>query len=333
MNKIEKILDACEKVLDGIETDNMSTLSVLLQCLRIARLSNDQKAIIWLQYEYGGYPKDETGHIIKNAWEIAYNSGRGYIHNGEKAIFTELASELEAERDTRNKAVSNFTTQGVSLSGEQALLAMNSLTNTVVRSTKVMMSSVTQIEKRLSILRARYYDYALKKQIEISFGNVATSIFEEYRDRVQNYFSDLSEDTIRKLQAIEDKINSDNPELYSQALTTCRRLFESTANELFSKHLPHYTDKYFVTKSGKNLDISGDCYKNRLSAVVETLEGKSPSKSIVGSNVIYLVDWIENLHDLQCKGVHSEITKYDAIRCIIQTYICLGDILSLQSDE
>ena len=39
---------------------------------------------------------------------------------------------------------------------------------------------------------------------------------------------------------------------------------------------------------------------------------------------------IEYLNDLQCKGVHSEVSKEDAIQCIIQTYICLGDILSLQ---
>ncbi len=34
--------------------------------------------------------------------------------------------------------------------------------------------------------------------------------------------------------------------------------------------------------------------------------------------------------NLQCKGVRSGITKQDAIRCIIHTYICLGDILALQ---
>ncbi len=63
-----------------------------------------------------------------------------------------------------------------------------------------------------------------------------------------------------------------------------------------------------------------------------SIEGKSSTKSIVGSNIIYLLDWIDNLNDLQCKGVHSDISKQDAMRCIIQTYICLGDILNLQSD-
>lgn len=173
---------------------------------------------------------------------------------------------------------------------------------------------------------------ALKKQIEISFGNVATTVFSEYRTRVENEFSKLSKEILLKLQAIEDKIGSDNPELYSQALTTCRRLFEETAKELFEKYFPGYEEKKYKTKSGKEIDVSGEHYKNKLSAVIEKLEDKSPSKSMVGSNVIYLLDWMDNLTDLQCKGVHHEVTRQDATRCIIQTYICLGDILSLQDE-
>ena len=181
-------------------------------------------------------------------------------------------------------------------------------------------------------MKSNYYDYALKKQIEIAFGNVAESIFSEYREKVENRFSSLSKDTMLKLQAIEDKINSDNPELYSQALTTCRRLFENTSKELFEQYFPGYENKMYKTKSGKEIDVSGDHFKNKLSAVIERLENKSCTKSIVGSNIIYLLDWIDNLNDLQCKGVHSDISKQDAMSCIIQTYICLGDILNLQSN-
>lgn len=330
MTKREKALDACENVLDGIEEDTISTSSALLQCLRIARLLNDQYAIEWLQYEYGGYPLTETGHIESHAFNIGYSNGRGSIEDGKKRIFTELASELEGKVTAQQNAVSNFSTQGASVSGEYASVAMNNLTRSVATSTGSIITSIAVSKKRLSILRSQYYDYALKKQIEISFGNAASQVFSEYRENVENYFSSLSKDTIIKLQAIEDKINSGNAELYSQALTTCRRLFESTSNELFNRYFPNQSEKLYKTKSGKELDVSGDHYRNRLFAIIEKLDDHSAEKSIIGSNIIYLIDWIENLNDLQCKGVHSEITRQDAIRCIIQTYICLGDILSLQ---
>lgn len=331
MTKSEKSLEACEKVLNGIEDDTLTTSAALLLCLKVARLTNDIKAIEWLQYEYGGYPKTADGKFIQSdAFAIAYTNGRGYLHEGKKCIFSELASELETKIKSEYNAVSNFTTQGVSVAGEKAWSAMNSLTSSVKHSTENLLTNISLSQKRLSILKSKYYDYALKKQIELSFGNVAEDIFAQYRARVENGFSKLSKDTLLKLQAIEDKINTDNPELYSQALTTCRRLFASTADELFDKYFPDYKEKTYKTISGKEIDISGEHYKNRLSAVIEKLENKSVSKSIVGSHISYLLDWLDELVSLQCKGVHSEVTRQDAARCIIQTYICLGDVLNLQ---
>lgn len=106
MEKIEKAAIACENVLDGIENNTISTSSALLQCLKIARLLGDQDAIIWLQYEYGGYPRAEDDHIEHSAWQVAYNNGRGYSQEGKQYIFTELASELEekiqTQRNTQN---------------------------------------------------------------------------------------------------------------------------------------------------------------------------------------------------------------------------------------
>lgn len=302
----------------------------MLQCSKIARLTNDEENLIWLQYEYGGYPQNNDGRVISDAWNIAYKKGRGYQKDGKLYIFTELASELEEKITAQQKAVGNFTTNGASVSGELALMAMDRLTTNVHRSTITMVADVAIAQKRLASLKAQYYEYALKKHIELNFGNVATDVFARYREQVDLAFSELSKETLLKLQAIEGKINSGNPEMYSQALTTCRRLFESTAVELFSKHFPDYKDKVYKTKSGAEIDVSGNHYKNKLSAVIEKLEDKSMKKTLVGSNVIYLLDWIDNLSNLQCEGVHSDITKEDAERCILQTYMCLGDVLTLQ---
>lgn len=330
MDKIVKALEACEKVIDGIEDSTITTESALLLCTKIARLTNDEENMIWLQYEYGGYPRNNNSKVIPDAWNLAYKKGRGYQEDGKLYIFTELASELEEKIIAQQKAVGNFTTNGASVSGEQALIAMSRLTENVHESTTAMVANIASAKKRLSLLKAQYYEYALKKQIELTFGNVATSVFMNYRERVDLALSDLSKETLLKLQAIEGKLDSENPEMYSQALTTCRRLFESVAVELFDKYFPGYTNKTYKTKSGKEIDVSGDHYKNKLSAVIEKLEDKSPKKTIVGSDIIYLLDWIDNLINLQCKGVHSDITKEVAERCILQTYMCLGDILTLQ---
>lgn len=69
---------------------------------------------------------------------------------------------------------------------------------------------------------------------------------------------------------------------------------------------------------------------NRLSAVVETLQGKAAKNTLVGSEMIYLVDWLEQINNLQSSGVHSDVTREQAMQCIIHTYIALGDILRLK---
>ncbi len=333
MTKIEQALECCDKVLEGFELGNITVSSSLLLCIRIARLLNDIESIEWLTYENSGYPRTAEGHIINEAWEIAYKNGRGsYNEKKQKVIFTEIASELEARIETQRKAINNFTTEGVSTAGEFSHVAMNNLTGAVTSSTGALIKNISENEKKLSMLKSKYYDYALRKQIEISFGNVTADIFYAYREDVDNYFSKLSSSTLLKLQAIEDKLSSDNPELFSQALATCRRLFENTSKELFDKHFPNYNEKTYKTKSGKNIDVSETHYLNKLSAVIEKLTDKSMSKSLIGSNIIYLIDRLEYLNKLQSKGVHSEITKKDAMQCIIHTYICIGDILSLQGN-
>jgi len=331
LTKFEQALETCEKILTGIELGTLTTSSMLMMCLRVARLTNDTDAIEWLQYENSGYPRDEDGRVISEAWNTAYNRGRGsYNKDKQRVIFTTLASELEGRIYSNRTALNNFSTSGASVSGDYANLAMNTLTRSVSNNTVSLLNDITEEERKLALLKAQYYDYASKKHIELSFSSTTADVFSVYREKVDSYFSKLPSDIISKLRAIDDKINSNNPELYSQALTTCRRLFGDVADELFKINFPNYTEKMYKTKSGKEIDVSGEHYKNKLSAVIEKLQDKSTNKCLIGSNILYLIDRMDTLNDLQCKGVHNEISKEDAMQCIIHTYICLGDILSLQ---
>ena len=138
--------------------------------------------------------------------------------------------------------------------------------------------------------------------------------------------------TLQKLNAIEDLMEDGNPERYAQVLTSCRRLWSETAKVLFREVLPGYTATSFRTKSGKDIDVSGDHDNNKLSAVIERLQSKAAKNTLVGSETIYLVDWMEQVNSRQSAGVHSDVTREQAMQCIIHTYIALGDILSLKAE-
>lgn len=327
-------LEACEKVINGIEDDEITTSSALLLCKKIARLVNDLDGQEWLTYEYGGYPRTDDGFITNSAWNIAVQHGRSYVDKKDKKryIFTELAAELEETITSIRVALNNYTTQGFSAAGEMALLATDRMALRVTQSTNDLLQANKTNEKRLSILKSQYYDYAVKWQIDLQFGKTAKRIFEEYQENVSLFFSSLSTTTLQKLAAIEDLMEDGNPERYSQVLTSCRRLWEDTAKQLFDELLPEHKEKTFKTRTGKEIDVSGDHYNNKLSAVIETLQGKAAKNTLVGSEMIYLIDWMEQINNLQSSGVHSDVTREQAMQCIIHTYIALGDILKLRDN-
>ncbi len=334
-SKREQALEACEKVINGIEDSTISVSSSLLLCKKIARLVNDTEGQEWLDYEYGGYPNDNG--IPAYAWNIGSRHGRKYSAKDKDGksheyMFTELCGELESSIESGMKALGNYTTQGFSASGDFSVGATNSMTHAVAVSTNGLLQSIKTAERRLSILKSQYYDYAVRWQIELQFGSTAKSAFEEYQERVDRYYSQLPTKTLQKLNAIEDLMEDGNPERYAQVLTSCRRLWSETAKTLFEEILPDYSGNTFKTKTGKEIDISGDHDNNKLSAVIETLQSKAAKNTLVGSETIYLVDWMEQINSRQSAGVHADVTRDQAMQCIIHTYIALGDILSLKAE-
>lgn len=331
--KVKKALEACNKVLEGLEDEAISISSGLKLCLKIARLTNDEINLKWLMYESGGYPRTKDGHIESKAFNIAANHGRAYIQDKKQYIFTELVSELESKIEEAKMQTHNFTTQGASTAGEYGSVAMRNFTNSVIAVNKDLLSIISTSKKRLMILGNQYYDYALKKSMELSFGNISQNIFETYREIVDGYLGNVSKETLIKLQAIDESMRNDNKEMYSQTLSTCRRLYHDLITNLFELVSPKVDGHLFKTKSGKEIDVSGEHFNNKLSAIIETLEDKTVKNSLVGSSILYYLDWIENLASLQSKGVHKEISLEEARSCIIQTYIFAGEIISLYNQS
>ena len=333
--KKEQAIEACKKVLGGIEDGSISVSSSLMLCKQIARLVNDIEGQEWLSYEYGGYPTAPNGAIPSHAWVIAKKHGRSFWEEKNRVsheyIFTELCGELERKIESLQESIHCFTTQGFSVSSEHASFAITNMTEQISNKINATLNNIRNHERRLSILKAQYYDYASKWLIELSFGNAAQSIFEEYQEKVNILSSTLPITALQKIGVIEELIGDNNPERYAQVLTSCRRLWSETANYLFNEVLPNYQGTTYKSLSGKEIDISGDHDKNKLSAAIEQLQLKAAKNTLVGSEIVYLVDWLDQINKRQSAGVHDNVTREEAVRCIIHTYIALGDILSLRA--
>ena len=178
-NKKEQAVEACNKVIDGIEDRTISISAALLLCKKIARLVNDTEGMEWLEYEQSGYPRGNDGYILDDAWTIGALHGREYQKTDKdgkrsRAIFIELCGELEAFIHNESSAISNYSMQGFSVAGDYAVTATNNMIRAVSNETKGLITSIKTAERHLEILRSQYYNYALKWQIELSFGNLCS---------------------------------------------------------------------------------------------------------------------------------------------------------------
>ena len=321
--KLQKALELTEEILEKIELGEESLESIALKCLRVARLINDNEGMTWLQYEIKGYKRDDNGFIDSEAYKIAKLHGRSYINNKDKKehIFVELPEEIDGIIESNMKRINNMTTQGVSVAGEYANVAMHKLTDSVAIGGTAIANIIAENKRKLGILKGEYYKYALNVNIELGFSKSAEDIFGKYREIVDNKLSNIIGDSDEKLSAIYDRLSEDNKESWSQAADTCRKLFKSVADSLFDKMYPNYDKNTIKVKSGIDVNITGDKYINRLTVCLDNID-KLSNKHIEDT-----ISWIDKLNDKICNGLHNDITYQEIQQIIIHTYICLEDII------
>ncbi len=328
-----------EQILEGLELETLSTASAALRCMRLARLMNDVDGIDWLQYEISGYPRAQGGKkILQSAFDIGYARGRLRPSSTEddtkRYIFSELASELEATIAAANASIGSLTTQGVAVEGQYAALALNNLSRNVTVEASTTRQVITAAQQKLAILRGAYHSYALQVSHQLKFGQKSEELFQEYRISVDHKFVSIAPESLNKLAAAYENLPSGNPESWAQALTTCRRVFQELADGLFAKFLDDYADKEeYTTRSGKRLKVTGDKYLNRLSALFDHVVRSGTSLRLQESHLLFVVEYVEHIHDLLCKGVHDSISLDQARFGILHTYIALGDLASQLKDN
>ena len=142
------------------------------------------------------------------------------------------------------------------------------------------------------------------------------NIFEEIRQEVDEKFMQLCPDAIKKLVVIYPQLDNNEDVIYSQIASTCRQVIKDVADALYPVQLD---DK----GKNKNPELSDNKYLKRIYDGIQSTSGKKLFESMDK----YVYEFLRSLNNYASKGDHSEFKKSDAKRCVIYTYILLGDIL------
>jgi len=142
------------------------------------------------KYELTGYPKDDQGYVLANAFQLARYANRSYRQKDEDGtvreyMFPETVSEIESEVEIAKEQIKVAFERDVSVSSANPHQSVYSLTgNTLERSR--LRKIITEKSKKLDQLRAGYYGYVLGVYYEIKYKNITEGIFQ--KRKIFNYF-------------------------------------------------------------------------------------------------------------------------------------------------
>ena len=196
---------------------------------------------------------------------------------------------------------------------------------------KWALQDMEQATGELASRRTFVYDYAIRKHHEIRFSSLAEDVFGRIRSRIDSSIGDAVPEAVRKLTSAHDNLCSENPEDWSNAAHSCRRVLQDLADVVFPPQVKPRTA--IIDGQPKEIKLGREQYINRLMAYIEDSSESGRFIELVGSNLKYVGNRLEAIFRAAQKGSHSTVTKEEADRCVVYTYLLVGDILSLRPES
>jgi hypothetical protein len=160
---------------------------------------------------------------------------------------------------------------------------------------------------------------------KLKFQKMESDIFEETRNLVDKRLSYLCPDAFEKLTEIyEDAIESKSKLDTQQVALGCRAVLNDFADAVS----PPSNEK-IKGDDGKVHSLTEDKSMNRIRAYIQKNAGSDTNQEFMKSHLEYLFSFLENVNKLANKGTHKGIPKEQANRCVIYTYLALGDVINL----
>ncbi|CAK7288513.1 hypothetical protein [Streptomyces misionensis] len=292
-----------------IELKRLKASEVVLKASRLARLVGHTELTEFLGFERNGYPTDGSA----TTW--IGRAGR-WADREKGTFYTHSIAKVEAQVESALQAIDAMRGGG-NYSGEMALVASRGHDERILHSSAAL-STWTGICGQIV---ASVYDMVTEIYHELLFSELQASLFAGTQEKVDGALASASGSALEKIERISDRLRDGDPESVSQALTTCRRLIDSSADYVFPAR-----DEPYEIGDGVNLKVGPQQVLNRLQAHTHAC-GASKSRRD------RLRRTLADLYDRCSAGTHADVTIDEARFVFLQTYIALGEILTLSASE
>lgn len=304
LSRTDTIIALASEILEDAEMSRTSVESLVLKASRLARLADDEETASWLSWERFGYPPDDDSSTkyldLTDRWS---KKEERKFYSGPlvdvETLVKGIDHRIQAARDFKPSGDYGIPQFGVQ---QKQLTELN--------------ASASKFRRIISAVRTHIQDFATRVYYEQLFSHQAGTIFEQYQREVDAALSTTAKTAFTRLPQAFERLSAGDPEATSHALTTCRRVIESFANSVF----PPQSESALIGQQA--VQVGEQQVLNRLRVYAYRCVGQ-------GSRYERLHKVLATLWGRVSAGVHSDVDASEARALVLQTYLLLGEILSL----
>lgn len=294
-----------EELLADIELQRLKASEVVLKANRLARLVGHGDLLAFLALERTGY----SGDGADDDW--ISRAGR-WKDRDNRMFFPGPLAMIEAHLEAAKVALQTLSGGG-NYSGEWASIAGREHDEKI----NAKATTVGILGGVCGQVTATVYDMVAEVYHELLFSEIQATLFSDTQTKVDGALAGASGSSLNKIERVSDRLRDGDPESVSQALTTCRRLIDSCADHVF----PSSKDPYDLGE-GVTLTLGQQNVLNRLQAYCH-------AQGITKSRRDRLRRTLADLYGRCSAGTHAEVSVQEARFVFLQTYMALGEILTL----
>ena len=155
-------------------------------------------------------------------------------------------------------------------------------------------------------------------------GDALKHIFDETKDFVDVKLEEICPDALEKIKfCYKDLLSDSHPHRNARIAYDSREILKDFTDAIFK-------DEYL---QNNELKPSRNQTKNKLRYTLRAIKVESETtRKMLETQIEYLSNYFDNLDSFIQKNMHPdrfEVTKEDAKRCVIYTYLVIADVLTL----
>lgn len=313
-----------KEALKELESSKGSVLTGVQKLYRAATLLDDENIQIWCEIQLGN--KEYTRPLNDLISTLLESDNYRKQGKTEDEIGDMVQNAINKLRKLNLKRKIHYRTDELEIKADKygggylSIGAIEEKYNDLIRKKKGNDGTYYQshLYKHILYVRKDAYGKATKLYNKIVFSDIPQTAFDVLKVKIDDKLLDLDPELSEQLMLAFRGVTTNNSEEWSQALTTCRRLIEKLADNIY----PPTDEKIKGRLLGKNQ------YINRIWAFMDkSIESKS-DKELAKEHVDFIGNYLKSLHNKTHKGVHATITRYEAIKVVLHIYLIVGDILN-----